>query len=126
MAQTTPFTAAELTDIRRFCGYAAYAAWGYVLSPDMATLDVQCEKMSDAEQAVVRTTFLPNLYTLENAIPASSPNLMTDAAGIWTHNKNEVGDRIALFNHWRRRLCTFIGCTPGPDLNGGGGRVVRT
>lgn len=113
------FTAAQMTAIRRYCGYTAYAAYGYVLSPDMATLDVQCAAMSASEVQVVLTTFLPNLATLETAILGASANLDTDVAAVWTHNKNEVADRVGLFNYWRRRLCTFIGCVPGPDLRGG-------
>lgn len=122
---TVPFTAAQLTDIRRFAGYAAFAAFGYVLSPDMATLDTQCANMSDAEQKVVLTIFLPNLYTLETAIVTAAANLATDVAAVWTHNKQEVQDRTALFNLWRRRLCTFVGCVPGPDLGGGSGTNAR-
>jgi hypothetical protein len=125
MAQTTPFTAAELTDIRRFAGYAAYAAFGYVLSPEMATLDTQCADMSDAEQAVVRTTYLANLYTLETGILTAATNMGTDIAAVWTRNKSEAADRVDLFNSWRLRLCNFIGCVPGKELRGTG-RVVRT
>lgn len=116
--QASPFTAVELTDIRRFAGYTAYAAYGYILSPDMATLDVQLAGMSNEEQDVVRTTFLPALKTLETAVLAASANLDTNVAAVWTHNKNEVSDRVNLFNYMRRRLVTFIGCKPGPDLRG--------
>lgn len=126
MPQTVPFTAAELTDIRRFCGYAAFAAFGYVLGgSEMATLDTQCADMSDSEQAVVRNTYLPTLNTLETAIPTASDNLDTDQAAVWYHNKNEVSDRVALFNRWRLMLCEFVGCAPGRGLPRSG-RLLRT
>lgn len=72
------------------------------------------------EEGVVRTTFLANLTTLETAIPGTSANLDTDAAAVWTHNKNELRDREALYSNWRRKLCGFLGVPPGPDLAGGG------
>ena len=118
------FTDAETTDIRRFCGYPAYAAFGYVYAADMAVLDTQIAAMSPAEVAVIRTTFLPQLYVMETAIDNAGTNLDTDQASVWTHNKNEVADRTALFNQKRRGLCTFIGVTPGASLRGGGS-VVR-
>jgi hypothetical protein len=120
------FTATQLTDIRRFCGYAAYAAFGYVLSPDMATLDTQCANMGATEQLVVTGNYLPVLYSLESAINNALTNIGTDVAAVWTRNKQEFADRVAAFNYWRMRLVTFIGCVPGPDLGGGGGRLIRT
>lgn len=125
MTQTTPFSQAELTDIRRFCGYSAYAAFGYVLGPDMATLDIQCAAMSDAEQAVVRTIYLATLYGLETAVPTAGGNLATDKAAVWTHNKSEVADRASLLDLWRLRLCEFVGAKPGPGLRIPG-RLTRT
>lgn len=120
------FTATQLTDIRRFCGYAAYAGFGYVLSPEMATLDTQCADMSATEQLVVTGTYLPALYTLEGQINNAMAQIGTDVAAVWTRNKSEFTDRVAAFDYWRRRLVTFIGCAPGPDLTGGGGQLIRT
>lgn len=125
MAQTTPFTQAELTDIRRFAGFAAFAAWGYIFSGDMATLDTQCAAMSNAEQAVVRLTYLAVLPGLESAVYAAGSNLDTDAASVWTHNKSEVADRTRLYNQCRREMCSFIGVRPGEGLRGAG-QTVRT
>ena len=31
-----------------------------------------------------------------------------------------IGDRTALFDDWRRRLCGFLGVPPGPSLGNGG------
>jgi len=119
------FTAGETTDIRRFCGYPAYGAFGYVWSPGYAYLDTQIAAMAPAEVAVIRTTYLPALYTMETAIDNSGTNLDTDQAAVWLHNKQEVADRTSLFNQKRRGLCDFIGCPYGPGLQAGGTTVIR-
>ncbi len=119
------FTAAETTDIRRFAGYPAYGAFGYVWSPGYAYLDTQIAAMAPAEVAVIRTTYLPALYTMETAIDGSGANLDTDSASVWFHNKNEIADRTTLFNQKRRGLCDFIGCPYGPGLTSGAGSVIR-
>jgi hypothetical protein len=78
--------------------------------------------MAPAELAIIRQ-YLQTLYTLESAIPAAGANLDTDKAAVWTHNKDEVSDRMTLFDNWRRRLCAFIGVPNGPHLHGGGSNV---
>ncbi len=81
--------------------------------------------MSASEESVLINTYLTKLALLETAITDASDNLDTDVAAIWTHNKNEVSDRMNLFNKWRRLMCSFIGIPPGPWLGNGGTRVVR-
>jgi hypothetical protein len=43
---------------------------------------------------------------------------------VWTHNRDEVRDRLRLFDDWRRRLCGFMGVPPGPALGTGGVALV--
>jgi hypothetical protein len=123
------FTDAEKTDIRRFCGYPAYGAgpsgfqsWRFFQA--YGTLEYRLNNLSAAEEAVVRATYLATLSTLESAIPAAAANLDTDEAAVWTHNKDEIADREALFDQWRRRLCGFLGLPAGPALGDGGIRIV--
>ncbi len=117
------FTDAQLVDIRRFCGYPAYGS-GAVVNPlpwvmkYYQVLEYKLQSLSAAEGAVVVTTYLANLYTLETAIPGVSANLDTDEAAVWKHNKNELRDRDALFANWRRKLCAFLGVPPGPQFEG--------
>lgn len=121
------FTAAELVDIRRFCGYAAYSTFGATLESDYGLLETRLAGMSADEEAVIRTVYLANLTNLETAIPAVSDNLDTDQAAVWHHNKDELRDREALLDCWRRRLCGFIGVRPGNGLKSGlGASVIRT
>lgn len=124
------FTTAEKVDIRRFCGYGLYGTGtplpssGYRFSTQYGVLEYKMNTLGTEEEAVVRTTYLANLATLETAIVSASANLDTDVAAVWKHNKNEVRDRKDLFNEWRRNLCGFFGITAGPDLNNGGISVV--
>ena len=119
------FTSAQLVDIRRFCGYEAYGsqytpASGYRFFAHYGRLEYRIANLTSDEQNVVTNTYLANLYTLETAIVGTSANLDTDEAAIWKHNKNEQRDREALFDSWRRRLCSFLGVPPGEGLAGSG------
>jgi hypothetical protein len=120
------FTAAQLVDIRRFCGYPTYGD-GAVVFPapwimrQYLALEYRMLHMSQDEGAIVVATYLANLTTLETAIFGSSANLDTDEAAVWKHNRREVADRTALFNQVRRQLCDFIGISPGPGLAASGG-----
>lgn len=124
MAQTTPFTDDEVTSIRRFAGFQAFAAFGYLFQGGLANLDRQLKSMSDSEQAVIRTVYLANLPGLESAVLTAGTNMGTDQAAVWTRNRTEAKDRQALFNMKRREMCAFIGVAPGPGLSSGGS-VVR-
>ena len=115
-----PFSDAEKTDIRRFCGYPAYGAapagfqnWRFYQVYGL--MEFRLANLSDAEMAVVRR-YLATLYTLEAAIPAAGNNLDTDQAAVWSRNRDEPADRAALFDGWCRRLCGFLGLPPGPAL----------
>lgn len=122
--QTTPFTATEVTDIRRFAGYPSVGAAGYFYPIEIGgTLQSSLGNLSDTEQVIVRTKFLAVLPGLETAIAGSGANMGTDIAAVWTRNRREVLDRRALYNVTRRELCLFIGVSPGPGLESGG--VVR-
>lgn len=115
------FTDPEKTDIRRFCGYPAFGGTpssfqSYRFFQAYGTLEFRLSNLSTAEEAVVRTTYLANLGTLETDIYGARVNLDTDQAAVWTHNKNELSDRVSLFNHWRGQLCGFLGVPYGPEL----------
>jgi hypothetical protein len=118
------FTDAQLTDIRRFCGYPAYGggpsgfqSWRFFQAYGL--LEYRLQNLSPAEMQVVLNQ-LAILYPLEAAVPNAGTNLDTAQAAVWTHNAREVADRAALFDDWRRRLCAFLGVPPGPGLASGG------
>lgn len=118
-------TTAEKVDVRRFCGYSMFGAQytpasGTRFSTAYGILEYKLNNMLPEEEAVTRTTYLANLYLLESDVPGSRSNLDTDQAAVWKHNANEVADRVALFNHYRRELCAFMGVPAGPGLSGGG------
>lgn len=120
------FTEAEKTDIRRYCGYEAFGsqpvqAFGHRFYTWYGTLEFRMNNFLDTEEAVIRTTYLANLRTLETDIVAAAGNLDTAVAAVWTRNKDEVRDRMRLFDDWRLRLCDFVGVPPGPGLKRSGG-----
>jgi len=118
------FLDSEKTDIRRFCGYPAYGGtpagfenWRFYQAYGL--LEFRMNNLSSSEEVVVRR-YLANLNVLEIAVPMAAQNLDTDQAAVWTHNRGEVADRTALFDDWRRRLCSFFGLPPGPGLASSG------
>jgi hypothetical protein len=112
----------QKTDIRRFCGYPAYGASpsgniGWRFYTAYGLLEYRMNNLSDAEIAVV-LNYLATLLQLEQVVPTASENLDSDGAASWTHNRNEVTDRLNLLDEWRRRLCSFFGVPPGEGLAG--------
>lgn len=125
---------AQVVDVRRFMGYSVsgnptalpYREPVYSTASLAAlSLDYRLANLSAAEEKVVTEKYLPNLCAREQEIQGAASNLDTDQAAVWTHNKNEVTDRINLFNYLRRELCTFLGFAPGPLL-ATGNRVMRS
>jgi len=119
-ASTAPFTDAEKTDTRRFCGYPAYGAGasgfqGWRFFQAYGLMEYRLNNLSDAEIAVVRN-YLATLATLESGVTDAATRLDTEQAAVWTRNPDEVADRERLFDSWRRRLCGFLGLPPGPAL----------
>ena len=109
------FTTAEQTDIRRFCGYPAHGAGssgmqGWRFFQAYGLLEFRINNLSDAESTVVRR-YLGTLTVLEHAVPRVSDNLDTEQASVWTRNRDELRDRLRLFDEWRRRLCGFSWCS---------------
>jgi hypothetical protein len=114
----------QKTDVRRFCGYPAYGAspsgnMGWRFYTAYGALEYRMNNLSPDEEIVVGN-YLAVLSQLEMAVPSSSDNLDSDAAGAWTHNANEVADRMRLLDIWSRRLCAFFGVPPGEGLNANG------
>ena len=114
------FTDQQKTDIRRFCGYSAYGAApagniGWRFYTAYGLLEYRIDNLSVSENAVV-SNYLTTLNQLETVVPSASDNLDSDSASVWTHNRNEVADRLRLLDEWRRRLCSFLGVPPGDGL----------
>lgn len=122
------FTDAEKTDIRRYCGYPVYGtvpigfqSWQFHRAYGL--LEHRIENISEVEAGVVRR-YLSTLTVLEFAIPRAGDNLDTDQAAVWTRNRDELRDRIRLYDDWRRRLCGFFGVPPGPAMTDNGIALV--
>lgn len=124
-------TDAQMTDVRRFAGYAAPGTT-MVLDANSDTVFVRygvvtmslysrLTSLSASELVVLAGIYLANLSSLESAIPLAGDNLDTEAAAVWKHNANEVRDRLALLTQWSLRMCVFLGLAPGPGLQVGPG-----
>lgn len=117
MSGSLPLTAAELTDTRRFCGYAVPGA---LLMQDLTVqsssngLDTVLAGLSSTEVSVLRTIYLTNLYQLETDIVAARSDLDTNQAAVWKRNPQELAEKEQLYTDWRWRLCFFLGIAPGP------------
>lgn len=120
-------TEQQKLDVRRWAGYTMVGdldisdmsdpaqGWG---AGAYQTLYHRLLNLTASEESTLISVYITNLTTLEAAIPASSDNLDTDQAAVWTHNRDEVTHRTALFNQWRRAMCGFLGIVPGPSLGG--------
>ncbi|HUM08559.1 MAG TPA: hypothetical protein VLT37_06765 [Acidocella sp.] len=122
------FSDAQKVQVRRYCGYPAYGAgeagfssWRFFQA--YGTLEYRLNNLAPAEIAVV-LQYVSTLGTIEVAIPRISENLDTESAAAWTHNADELKDREALFDSWRRRLCGFLGVPPGPAMGQAGVTLV--
>lgn len=124
----TPLSDTEKADIRRHCGYPIRAAAGtggqtWFLYQEFGLLETRVAALADAELGIVRR-YLATLTNLELAVPRAGDSLDTDQAAVWTRNRSEPQDRLALFDEWRRRLCAFLGVQPGPFFPSKATRVV--
>jgi len=122
------FSDAQKVQVRRYCGYPAYGAgaagfnsWRFFQA--YGTLEFRLNNLAPAEVAVV-LQYVSTLGTIEAAIPRISENLDTESAAAWTHNADELKDREALFDSWRRRLCGLLGVPPGPAVGQAGVTLV--
>lgn len=118
------FTGAQVVAIRWYCGYGAYAAYGYVLAGSgMAIIDTQIAAMTANEVTAVEA-LLNELPLLETAIQGASATLNVDTAAVFKRNANEMSERRGLFDYYRRRLCELLNVPYGPALRSGS-QVVR-
>ena len=121
-------TNAQKVDVRRFAGYPVFGGsassfQSYRFFQAYGTLEYRMNNLAPEEETILFAK-LANLNTLEPAISGATANLDTDQAAVWKHNKNEVRDRIALFDYWRRDLCEFMGVPPGPHMKDNSGAIA--
>ena len=124
----TPLSDSEKTDIRRHCGYPTAAAAGtggqtWFYYQQYGLLETRMNTLADTELTIIRR-YLATLTNLEMAVPRAGDSLDTDQAAVWTRNRSEAQDRLALFDEWRRRLCAFLGLKPGPYFPGKSTQVI--
>lgn len=128
-------TDAQMASVRRYAGYPLSGT----TQPVSANTDIvylvfgmrqmslyeRLTTLSATEETVLTTVYLAKLATLEDDVFQSRTNLDTAKASVWEWNSNEIGDRAALFNRWRREMCNFLGLAYGPGLGDGSLSVMR-
>jgi hypothetical protein len=117
-------TETEKEAVRYYCGYGMYGlqalpASGYRFSIEYGTLEYKMINLQPGEEDRVRDQFLAKLAVLDEDTYDVRDNIDTDQAAVWYHNKQEIPDRVKLFNYWRLKLCAFLGIPPGEGLFGG-------
>jgi hypothetical protein len=126
-------SAQQIVDVRRYCGFSVSGnttsqPYREPVYSDVTlaslSLDYRLANLSAEEENTVITYYLANLYLREAEIQGASANLDTDQAAVWYHNKQEVSDRMGLFNQLRLDLCNFLGFEPGRGLRSQN-RLVR-
>ena len=119
-------TAQQATDVRRYVGYSLSGdstsqpfreqVYSDATAFGSLSLDYRLAHLAAEEESTVINFYLANLYLREAEIQNASQNLDTDQAAVWKHNKQEVSDRMNLFNSLRLDLCNFLGFPPGRGL----------
>ena len=127
-------SAQQAVDVRRYMGFSlsgdttSHPFREQVYSDATAfgslSLDYRLAHLSAEEESTVVIYYLANLYLREAEIQDAAANLDTDEAAVWKHNKDEVSDRMGLFNQLRLDLCNFLGFEPGRGLRSQN-RLVR-
>ncbi len=112
--------------MRGFCGYPIYGGQGSVgfvgwrFFQAYGLLEYRMNNLSAYEAQEVRGR-VTEIMVLDAAVPGAGSNLDTDAASVWTHNKQEVRDRQQLLELRCKRLCQAVGVPPGPEFGCGNG-----
>lgn len=120
-------TDAQKANVRRYAGYPQVGAnhytdasrdfsYGWTLPGVWETLSSILDNLRPENETTLVDVYLTNLAAQETAIFATSTNMGTAQAAVWTRNANEVAERRALFAQTRREMCAFLGIAPGPAL----------
>lgn len=122
-------TDAEKIKVRRFCGYPVAGGMpgqftSYRFFQAYGTLEFRLNNMAAGEETALRAKLVV-LDAHEKAIEDMGCGLDTASASVWTRNKNELNDRVALYTNRRIDLCEFIGVPPYGPLTQAGGSSVR-
>lgn len=119
-------TDAQKLDVRRWMGYPSLSdgeldsvRWNPMRRTSMSLAE-RLDNLTATEETTLTDAYLTPLATLEAALLGVSDNLDTKVAGPWQANPNEMSQRTALFDKWRRDMSAFLGFLPGPALGGAG------
>ncbi|WP_207882015.1 hypothetical protein [Acetobacter sacchari] len=117
-SNSNTLTDIERVNVRRYCWYPAFGSENVGFSSwrffdHYGQLEFRLTNLSMSEISVVRG-MLSTLVILEAGPSDAANQIDTDKAAIWTRNKDEVKDRVDLYNQQRLELVQFLGIPPGP------------
>lgn len=120
---TTILTTKQLVDLRRFCGFYPKRKDGnHIIMGVLYTQDGELEyalgQLTGEENDVI-VTQLARLNTMEDAEFSALDSVGTAQAAVWTRNKDEFAERLAIYTRLRLKLCETIGIRPGPLMQTG-------
>ena len=130
-------TSTQISDCRRFMGYPSQGQYAYTDTQDAAyawivpgvrtTLFTRLDTLRPEEETILSASYLVPLNAMEVLMIADGTNLDTNKAAVWECNQNVINDREQLYTSLRRRLCAFLGYSPGPGLSASSNsvRLVR-
>lgn len=134
MSNPTPavLTDAQKDDVRRHCGFPVFGlgvgttppTFGYRYYEWYLILEYRMNNLGQNQANLLVNTYIANCNMLEQQILTAGSNLDTDKAAVWTHNKNEVSDRFALYKLWCDRTIEFLGVQTPSKLLSFGLRLV--
>lgn len=117
-SNSNALTDIERVNVRRYCWYpvfgggdAGFSSWRFF--DHYGQLEFRLTNLTMSEISVVRS-MLSTLVALETGPSGAANQIDTDKAAIWTRNKDEVKDRVDLYNQQRLELVQFLGVPPGP------------
>lgn len=119
-------TDAQKDDVRRHCGFPVYGlgtgttppTFGYRYLEWYLLLEYRLNNLSANQESILMNIYVNNCNVSLNAIITSSPNLDTDKAAVWTHNKYEVRDRFNLYRLNCQLMIQFLGLESPGKLTG--------
>lgn len=115
--QPAVLTYAQKDDVRRHCGFPVFGlgvgttppTFGYRYNTWYLILEYRMNNLGENQAQLLINVYINNCNQLEQSILSASPNLDTERAAVWWHNKNEVRDRFDLYKLWCMRTIEFMG-----------------
>ncbi|MNS36632.1 hypothetical protein D3C72_688260 [compost metagenome] len=122
------FTADDLLDLRRFCGFSVQGIdpTAEYVDARVRVFEARITSLTPAEGAKVTDHFLNICRVKEQAVWDAGDSLVVASAGDFSRNPNHLPEAKQQYRDARMSLCAFLGIAPGMALQGSTGtRMVQ-